>query len=478
MSFKGIVTRKEKDTGVTLEAKIVTPSKKKATKYQTKVKVKKTGLTDYECCVIDQNTIREKITKRQNLNELKEDIAFIYSGENGTIIEYSIENVGEPKLTDYLDSNGKIIKRPVYGTTDVTGYISMTVKKGVESITTRLPITIESISSQEALQSLVITDAILWNSIKGKNGNYTEDDTSGHKNVFYPLNLISNSDGLQTNDRLAVEALTNTPITFTWSITDNAFKKNSSIITKSRISDDGSVFSPEYKDACTLLDSGFIDAALVSGSAFSKRIRIGELTLKATMQLGENTKDIIFNCSTCSKYITNEEVSSFVSSKIDIMTNSAKLKYRTMHESTTEILTIPATATTEFSIGLVADSTATEEYSIDELELAKGEVNYTFKHRICEYNTTNTYDDTDNIFTSGLSYEDSTSREIDMNNSKRWPIIIDTTKVKALNNVNKKKFTIETVVITSRYTNGESSNGGAPEQTNLYCNIELDDSLI
>ena len=258
----------------------------------------------------------------------------------------------------------------------------------------------------------------------------------------------------------------------------DAFKKNSSIITQSRISDDGSVFSPEYKDACTLLDSGFIDATLVSGSAFSKRIRIGELTLKATMQLGENTKDIIFNCSTCSKYITNEEVSSFVSSKIDIMTNNAKLKYRTIHESTTEILTIPATATTEFSIGLVADSTATEEYSIDELELAKGEVNYTFKHRICEYNTTNTYDDTDNIFTSGLSYEDSTSREIDMNNSKRWPIIIDTTKVKALSGVNKKKFTIETVVITSRYTNGESSNGGAPEQTNLYCNIELDDSLI
>ena len=32
MSFIGIVTRKEQDTGVTLEAKIVTPNKKKATK--------------------------------------------------------------------------------------------------------------------------------------------------------------------------------------------------------------------------------------------------------------------------------------------------------------------------------------------------------------------------------------------------------------------------------------------------------------
>ena len=158
MSFIGIVTRKEQDTGVTLEAKIVTPNKKKATRQKFKVKVKKTGLSDYECCVLDQATVRNKLNK-QDLTAVKEDINFTYNGENGTKIEYSIENTGEPKLTDCLGEDGKIISRPKYGQNDASGYIVMTVKKGVESLTTKISVTIKQILGQEVIASTSIKDS-------------------------------------------------------------------------------------------------------------------------------------------------------------------------------------------------------------------------------------------------------------------------------------------------------------------------------
>lgn len=483
MSFIGIVTRKEQDTGVTLEAKIVTPNKKKATRQRFKVKVKKTGLSDYECCVLDQATVRNKLNVQQDLTAVKEDINFTYNGENGTRIEYSIENTGEPKLTDYLGEDGRIISRPKYGQSDASGYIVMTVKKGIESLTTKIRVTIKQILEQEVLTSAIIKDSSLWNAIRGKNAQWTNDSSSGHKNIFYNLNLITNSNQMLASDKAAIAELTNTPIEITWSIIDNAIN---SVITKNRIDEDGNIFIPTYQDACTLLNTS-TDAFLVGATQYNKRVRIGGLILKATFTIGEESKTITFDCSTCSKYITNKEVIDFAQSKTDILLGNdmnVRLNYRMLTDSSYETVVIPASASgSQFYIGLACGTTALESYEIDELELNVGKVDYTFTHRICEFRKTETYDNSDGIFSSTVitntSVEDTEHFGPIAARSTRWPLVVDIDKLKALSTNDKKSFTIETTVAATRYTkDGTSESAGGGEEIKLYCHIKLDDSNI
>lgn len=483
MSFIGIVTRKEKDTGVTLEAKIVTPNKKKATRQKFKVKVKKTGLSDYECCVLDQATVRNKFNTQQDLTAVKEDINFTYNGENGTRIEYSIENTGEPKLTDYLGEDGKIISRPKYGQNDASGYIVMTIKKGVESLTTKIRVTIKQTFEQEVLASTSIKDSSLWNAIRGENAQWANDSSSGHKNIFYNLNLITSSNQLLASDRAAIAELTDTPVTISWSITDNAIN---SVITQNRISEDGNIFIPAYKDACTLLNTS-VDATLVGTTQYNKRVRIGGLILKATFTLGKESKTITFDCSTCSKYITNKEVINFAQSKTDIILGNDmnnRLSYRILTDSSYETVVIPASASgSQFYIGLACGTTALESCKIDELKLNVGQVDYTFTHRICEFRKTQAYNDTDGVFSSTVitntSREDTEHFGPSAARSTRWPLVVDVAKLKALSTTDKKSFTVETTVAATRYTkDGTSESAGGGEEIKLYCHIKLDDSGV
>lgn len=483
MSFIGIVTRKEQDTGVTLEAKIVTPNKKKATRQKFKVKVKKTGLTDYESCVLDQATVRNRLNIQQDLTAVKEDINFTYNGENGTRIEYSIENTGEPKLTDYLGEDGKIISRPKYGQNDASGYIVMTVKKGIESLTTKIRVTIKQTLGQEVLASTSIKDSSLWNAIRGANAQWANDSSSGHKNIFYNLNLITSSNQLLASDRTAIAELTDTPITISWTIVDNAIN---SVITQSRISEDGTIFVPAYKDACTLLNTS-ADATLIGTTQYNKRIRIGGLILKATFTLGEDSKTITFDCSTCSKYITNKEVIDFAQSKTDIILGNDmnyRLSYRMLTDSSYETVVIPASASGgQFYIGLACGTTALESYEIDELALRHGQVDYTFTHRICEFRKTDAYNDADGIFSSTVitntSREDTEHFGPSAARSTRWPLVVDVAKLKALSTTDKKSFTVETTVAATRYTkDGTSESAGGGEEIKLYCHIKLDDSGV
>ena len=483
MSFIGIVTRKEQDTGVTLEAKIVTPNQKKATRQKFKVKVKKTGLSDYECCVLDQATVRNKFNIQQDLTAVKEDINFTYNGENGTRIEYSIENTGEPKLTDYLGEDGKIISRPKYGQNDASGYIVMTVKKGIESLTTKIRVTIKQTLGQEVLASTSIKDSSLWNAIRGTNAQWANDSSSGHKNIFYNLNLITSSNQMLASDRAAIAELTDTPIEITWTITDNAIN---SVITQNRINEDGAIFIPAYKDACTLLNTS-TDAVLVGTTQYNKRVRIGGLILNSTFTLGYLSKTITFDCSTCSKYITNKEVIDFAQGKTDIILGNDmnnRLSYRMLTDSSYETVVSPASASgSQFYIGLACGTTALESCEIDELELNVGQVDYTFTHRICEFRKTNAYDDVDGIFSSTIitntSREDTEHFGPSTARSTRWPLIVDVAKLKALSTSDKKSFTVETTVAATRYTkDGTSESAGGGEEIKLYCHIKLDDSGV
>ena len=483
MSFIGIVTRKEQDTGVTLEAKIVTPNKKKAARQKFKVKVKKTGLSDYECCVLDQASVRNKLNNQQDLTAVKEDINFTYNGEHGTRIEYQIENAGDPKITDCIGEDGKIISRPKYGKSDASGYIIMTVKKGVESITTKIRVVVKQTFGQEVLYNQNITELSLWNAIRGKNAQWANDSTSGHKNIFYNLNFINSSNQLLATDREAIAELTDEPIEISWEVTDNAIND---VITENRINNTGAITVPKYKDACTLLNTN-VNAELIGTTQYNKRVRIGGLTIKAIFRLGEFNRTITFDCSTCSKYITNKEVIDFAQSKTDVVLGNnmnKKLAYRMLTDSSYETVIIPATAAnSQLYVGLACGTTALESFEIEDLSLQRTQVDYTFTHRICEFRKTNSYVDDDNIF-SGTSIT-STTREdtehfsYDGTMTTRWPLTIDINKLASLSDNAKKSFTIETTVSATRYTkDGTSESAGGGEELKLYCHIKLDDSLV
>ena len=193
MSFKGIVTRKDKDTGVNLLAKIVTPNKKKSTKKIFSVKVKANSLSDFECCVIDVSAARSKIIKGINIADIRSDVPMSYYGENGTTISYKIIDIDNdsPKLSKYLKSDGKLNGRPKYGEGDATGFIEIEAKKNAAKTSTRISVTILQTSATEILfNDTYFTHAIIWNIIRKTNAAYsTDESSSGHKNIKADLDF-------------------------------------------------------------------------------------------------------------------------------------------------------------------------------------------------------------------------------------------------------------------------------------------------
>ena len=93
MAFIGLVTQKDKPTGVSLMAKVVTANKKKSAKKIFKVSVKPNALDDLSCCVIDHGTAVDKINGLQDMNNITDDITLPYTGINGTTVTYNIIDI-------------------------------------------------------------------------------------------------------------------------------------------------------------------------------------------------------------------------------------------------------------------------------------------------------------------------------------------------------------------------------------------------
>ena len=154
MSFVGLVTRKDKPTGVSLMAKIVTANKKKSAKKVFKVSVKANALDDFTCCVLDHSTAVDKINA-QEVTKIAGDVSLTYSGIHDTSISYRIIDIGVPFLSTYLGEDGKILSRPIYGLGDANGYIEITVTKpGQEPITSNMKVTQEDLEMMESLKEL------------------------------------------------------------------------------------------------------------------------------------------------------------------------------------------------------------------------------------------------------------------------------------------------------------------------------------
>ncbi len=358
VGFIGFVTRKDKDTGVNLLAKIVTPNKKRALNKLVRVKVKANALDDYSCCVIDHAAMKKIIESSQDLENVNESFQFLYNGEHGTSINYSIEKLDDSStINKYLSEDGTLNGRPKYSTSgaaDAVGYIRITVTKNDAEVSSRIMVRIKGMNADEVLHSEKIyneykssLDEFLWDRIAVYEG--SENDlyaNKGYLNISSQL-LFTNAATINVPD------LSEVPITCEWSVDLDEvgeYMKSSSenfpglyqlktgggsrICIDKDSPDYGKVYQPSYKTACDILTTGNRYATLMDigeTEARGRRFRIGKggpdavngrLRLRAKLMLGDaDPVEVTYMCATTSKTMNSEEVSNFVKGIMQIGLN-------------------------------------------------------------------------------------------------------------------------------------------------------------
>ena len=388
MYFIGLVTQKDKPTGVTLKAKVVTANKKRSSYKEFKVSVKANGLDDNACCIIDHATAVEKINSSQDMTQVIGDVSLTYNGVNGTTIEYKIIDVNTPDLSSYIGNNGKIIGRPKYGEGDAVGYIEITVSKGEASITSRIQTIVKAITAEEVLNDANFTQAGLWNLIRGNNDTYQQsNEWSGHNNIHSNLNLISSKQ---------IDNISNEAVNITWKVQDNTVSYATGVYTEPRINETtGEVARCSYKDACTLVDAIPNKVATVlttNNNALQNRVRIGGIVLTATITLNGVSKDIVFNCSTISKYLTNAEISEVVLSNIYLLNENTgtQIFYKETTENAYATILAPADGGTY--ILRAFGNGGSKEFESTALKLKAGEIiGVTIQNTMLNYNGIGVY---------------------------------------------------------------------------------------
>ena len=320
MSFKGLVTRKEEDTGVTLMAKVVTANKKKSQKKQYKVRVIANGMSDRECCNRDLTYVKNNFYE-QGISDLVNSLNFIPVGPHGTNIVYNIVNdsLSSP-LTEFLDKNtGKLVGKPLFGSDDASGRIQITVTKGEESITGVVNVVVKAISAFEVLNNgNIINPNNLWVAIaNGDNPYYLR----GNR-----INLITEWEPWKGTK----EVLSTEPVNITWTINDALHKAG--LIESPRVSVGNiNIYNPEYERISSILAQGAIpnvqitEGVATSYSEYDKVLKMDGLMLQATLTLGSEKMVMApFNVSTNSLALTNEEVMDAVVNASTALASGAK----------------------------------------------------------------------------------------------------------------------------------------------------------
>lgn len=475
MSFIGKVTRKEYDTGVMLRAKIVTPSKKKSITQDFKVRVKRSGLSDYERCVMDSAEVREKLMTQNNLNAIDHDIAFISQGSHGCTITYTIEDVNSPLLSDYLSPSGQLTGRPKFGEDAAAGYVTIKVSYGMESIETRISVIISQYNAGDIIMSNDIFDhKIIWNAIKGQNESY---ENNGHKSIQYPLNLIPTSDAFPVAIKKQLGLMTSTPVQFTWSVEDQLVN---AVVTQPRIEvsgTTGTIFRPAYKDAITMVNTS-PEAKIVSLGATDRVIQMEGLILSCTLKLSDRERTIQFLCGTRSKFLTNEEVLEELSQMMNIAKQDGGAYSYADTVAAAGNNTISVVGETKLGIPFAGTGTA---WAISSLGLNAGDVVFYAESKVREFNNiVNMYDNAQagNLLNMIDFNPSSASFVIDATTflEPRGLLTIDGSKLEGLTNETLKKFTMETTIKVSAYSKDGTVVGGknpGQNSANLYSNFTL-----
>ena len=469
MSFVGLVTQKDKPTGVSLMAKVVTANKKESTKKAFNVSVKANALDDFTCCVLDHATTVEKISSSHDLSQVISDVTLIYSGIHNTNITYRIVDVATPYLSTYLGEDGKVNGRPKYGNGDASGYIEITVSKGEAEVTSRIQVSVKSISAEEVLSNDLFTQAALWSLIRGQNDSYQQgSEWSGHNNISKQLKFITEK---------SIPELSEEPVSIAWSVRDNTLMYSGDIYSEPRIDvETGAVNRCSYKDACKLVDSipNVVVKVIGSNTALQNRVRIGGLIITATLTVGEKTKEVTFNCSTISKYLTNQEVLDVVLNNIYINTQQdTRITYKDVSDSNFSTIIAPTTGGT-YTLRAFGNR-GSETFESSELRLNAGDIiGVSITNTVLDFNGSNDYQDTVdtvlylNAFNGGFQ-----SDEGDI--YSKLIINFDVLKDAASE---KKQFACGATISISGYSATGESPGGSSLNIKRYAQVKIDTSAM
>lgn len=304
MSFKGVVTRKDKETSVDLLAKIVTENKKKSAKKTYKVRVASNGLSDTESCSRAVIMKKEEISKAGpgGADDLSVSVNLNSLGAFGTTLMYKITNDNpDCPLTDYLSLNGTLMGYPIFGAGDATGKLYITAIKGDASITAIVPITVKAYTSESIMHDeTLVSKAALWRA------------------------MTTNPEYMLVNNKITFLATwepwklmpikpSNQPIQISYTIDD----KLGISLGKARIDSNSAgvktVYCPPYSELMALKNvspdfevSEYKDPNQAGKT--SKNLKCSGLKLIVSLTLGETSVTYEYDITTRSMPLTNKEV--------------------------------------------------------------------------------------------------------------------------------------------------------------------------
>ena len=160
-NYVGKVTRQSEKAGVTLRARVTSPSKNVTAYKDFKCMVKASGLSDEQAVITDLNYITNRLLAngvtgiRQNLTTYMPK-----TGPNETDIVYTV--IGE-EIVNYFNSDGVVIKRPAYGEPAVIGSLYVYVTKNEAAAGREITVSIDPYSITEVKES--IANTITWEKI-------------------------------------------------------------------------------------------------------------------------------------------------------------------------------------------------------------------------------------------------------------------------------------------------------------------------
>lgn len=317
-NFIGKVTRHSEKAGVTLRARVTSPSKNVTAYKDFRCMVKASGLSDEQAVITDLNYITNRLLAngvtgiRQNLSTYMPK-----TGPNDTDVTYTV--IGE-EITDYFNSDGVVIKRPAYGEPAVVGTLYIYVTKNEAAAGREITISVDPYSIGEVKES--IADTITWDKIRGLNwAESTEEETNGPSNVIFPLQLMPE----------IKSDLISKPIKVVWEIQKDVL--NELFEDKDRITikenGEGEILRPKYYDMYQAKESYYeyqsnmvICQNKIESTTSKTYIRLGGIVLTASFEIIDPTnsttiKDsVTFNLKTLSAPATNEEVALYIQSSI------------------------------------------------------------------------------------------------------------------------------------------------------------------
>ena len=314
VNFVGVVTQQDVQTGVTLRARVTSP-KGHYTAYQDfRCMVKQVGLSDEQAVVTDLNTVSNKLLANGVVTGITENITGYMpaNGENETNIRYVVTG---DDISEYINNDGIVIKRPAYGSNAVIGTLTITVSKNSAVAERNITISIEPYTVEEITQFAL--SSITWDSIRGNNKEETTDpSTNGMYNVIYPLALT----------KTVPSEMIETPIVVTWSIEQDIL---SDVISEERINiNTGAIARPAYsviQEAKDVQISSSMVEVITSRIENSSKdltyMRINGLVLRADISIDGDTIEsgtVRFNLKTLSSALTNKEVASYLTDNISI----------------------------------------------------------------------------------------------------------------------------------------------------------------